>query len=58
MIAGGPSKLELFDYKPKLQERNGKPIPQSFVEGKRFAFMQGVPSKVQAISAKCQSSYP
>ena len=38
-MAGGPSQLELFDYKPKLQELNGKPIPQSYVEGKRFAFM-------------------
>src|SRR5690348_15887188 len=35
-MAGGPSQLELFDYKPKLAEINGKPIPQSFVEGKRF----------------------
>ncbi|HYE31372.1 MAG TPA: DUF1501 domain-containing protein [Methylomirabilota bacterium] len=38
-MAGGPSQLELFDYKPKLVELNGKPIPQSFIEGKRFAFM-------------------
>src|SRR5262245_48062115 len=38
-MAGGPSQLELFDYKPKLIELNGKPIPQSFIEGKRFAFM-------------------
>src|SRR6186713_471516 len=38
-MAGGPSQLELFDYKPKLQELNGEPIPQSFIEGKRFAFM-------------------
>jgi hypothetical protein len=38
-MAGGPSQLELFDYKPKLAELNGQPIPQSFIEGKRFAFM-------------------
>ena len=38
-MAGGPSQLELFDYKPKLQELNGKPIPESYVAGKRFAFM-------------------
>ncbi len=38
-MAGGPSQLDLFDYKPKLIELNGQPIPQSFVEGKRFAFM-------------------
>jgi hypothetical protein len=38
-MAGGPSQLELFDYKPKLRELNGQPIPESFIKGKRFAFM-------------------
>src|SRR5207302_11030373 len=38
-MAGGPSQLELFDYKPRLQELNGKPIPESYVKDKRFAFM-------------------
>ena len=38
-MAGGPSQLELFDYKAKLVELNGQPIPESFIAGKRFAFM-------------------
>ncbi len=38
-MAGGPSQLDLFDYKPELSARSGQPIPASFVEGKRFAFM-------------------
>ncbi len=38
-MAGGPSQLELFDYKPKLIELNDKPIPDSYLKGKRFAFM-------------------
>src|SRR5688572_9558393 len=38
-MAGGPSQLELFDYKPRLIELNGQPIPDSYIEGKRFAFM-------------------
>jgi len=38
-MAGGPSQLELFDYKPKLQQLNGQTVPPSFVEGKRFAFI-------------------
>src|SRR5688572_864330 len=38
-MAGGPSQLEMFEHKPKLSELNGQPIPASFVEGKRFAFM-------------------
>jgi hypothetical protein len=39
-MAGGPSQLELFDYKPKLQQLDGQVIPQSYVEGKRFAFLK------------------
>ena len=38
-MAGGPSQLELFDCKPKLQALHGKPIPDEFIKGKRFAFM-------------------
>ena len=38
-MAGGPSQLELFDYKPRLVELNGQEIPKSYIEGKRFAFM-------------------
>jgi hypothetical protein len=38
-MAGGPSQLELFDHKPKLNELNGQPIPDEFIKGKRFAFM-------------------
>jgi hypothetical protein len=39
-MAGGPSQLELFDPKPKLQELDGQVIPESFVAGKRFAFIK------------------
>lgn len=38
-MAGGPTQLETFENKPKLTEMNGQPIPDSFVKGKRFAFM-------------------
>src|SRR5262249_41589250 len=38
-MAGAPSQLELFDPKPKLVEYDGKPMPDEFVKGKRFAFM-------------------
>ena len=38
-MAGGPSQFELFDYKPELQKWHGQPIPESFIKGKRFAFM-------------------
>jgi len=44
-MAGGPSQLELFDYKPKLNELNGQPIPDEFIKGKRFAFMDTFSAK-------------
>jgi len=43
-MAGGPSQLDMFTPKPTLNELSGKPIPQSFIEGKRFAFLKGTPS--------------
>ena len=39
-MAGGPSQLDLFDEKPKLRELNGQVIPESYVKGKRFAFIK------------------
>src|SRR3954449_9440035 len=44
-MAGGPSQLELFDYKPKLVELNGQQIPESYVAGRRFAFMSSFAGK-------------
>lgn len=38
-MAGGPSQLEMLDFKPELQKRHDQPIPESFIKGKRFAFM-------------------
>lgn len=42
-MVGAPSQLELFDYKPDLNTLDGKECPQSFLEGKRFAFINGTP---------------
>ncbi len=39
-MEGGPSQLDLLDYKPKLAEMNGQTTPPSLLEGKRFAFME------------------
>src|SRR6266481_2896850 len=39
--AGGPSHLETFDYKPKLAEMHGKPMPESFTKGQQIAQLQG-----------------
>jgi hypothetical protein len=42
-MAGAPSQLELFDYKPELKRLDGEDCPASFLAGKRFAFISGVP---------------
>ncbi|MGD9636795.1 MAG: DUF1501 domain-containing protein, partial [Pirellulales bacterium] len=42
-LDGAPSQLELFDYKPQLQALHGQDCPREFLEGKRFAFIRGVP---------------
>ena len=39
--AGGPSHLETFDYKPKLVEMSGKPMPESLTKGQQIAQLQG-----------------
>jgi hypothetical protein len=41
-MEGGPSHLDLFDYKPKLQQLDGEPMPMSLLEGKKFAFMENM----------------
>lgn len=40
-MAGGPSHLETFDYKPKLAEMDGQPMPESFTAGQPIAQLQG-----------------
>ncbi len=39
-MAGAPSQLDLFDYKPKLAEWEGKPLPPSIIGGQRYAFIR------------------
>src|SRR5256886_4036516 len=42
-MAGAPSQLELFEYKPQLAKFDGQDCPASFLAGKRFAFLTGIP---------------
>jgi len=37
--SGGPSQLELFDYKPKLNELRGQDLPESIRNGQRLTGM-------------------
>jgi hypothetical protein len=38
-MAGGPSQLDLFDYKPMLNQRNGQDLPESIRMGQRLTGM-------------------
>ncbi len=40
-MAGGPSHLESFDPKPKLDALHGQPFPESFTAGQQLAQLQG-----------------
>src|ERR1041385_4736460 len=40
-MAGGPSHLETFDYKPKLAEMHKEAMPESVTKGKQIAQLQG-----------------
>lgn len=45
-MAGGPSHLETFDYKPLLAKLDGKLMPSSVTEGQPIAQLQGQELKV------------
>jgi hypothetical protein len=53
-MAGGPSHLETFDYKPKLEELNGKPMPKSFTEGQQIAQLQGQANNLKVLGPQHQ----
>ncbi len=46
-MAGGPSHLETFDYKPVLAKMDGQPMPDSFTQGQPIAQLQGKELKCQ-----------
>lgn len=39
-MAGAPSQLDLFDYKPELVAYEGKPLPPSIIGDQRYAFIR------------------
>lgn len=42
-MAGAPSQLDLLEYKPELNKRNGEECPEELTQGERFAFIKGRP---------------
>lgn len=39
-MAGGPSQLDLFDFKPDLAKLEGEPLPPSVIQDQRYAFIE------------------
>ena len=42
-MAGAPSQLEMFDYKPELVKLHNQECPESLLQGRKFAFIRGRP---------------
>ena len=46
-MAGGPSHLESFDFKPELKKIHGEPFPESFTKGQQLAQLQNATLKAR-----------
>jgi hypothetical protein len=46
-MAGGPSHLESFDFKPELKRIHGQPFPESFTKGQQLAQLQNMVLKAR-----------
>src|SRR5213080_1435506 len=46
-MAGGPSHLESFDWKPELKKINSQPFPESFTKGQQLAQLQNTELKAR-----------
>jgi len=49
-MAGAPSQLDLFDYKPELRKRFKQPLPESITQGQRVTAMTKGKAKLVAPS--------
>src|SRR5919197_1059013 len=45
-LEGGPSQLDLFDPKPRLNELHGQALPESMTKNVRFAFIQKAGARI------------
>ena len=50
-MSGGPSQLDLFDYKPLLNKRNGEQLPDSVRGGQRLTGMSGNQSSIPLVGS-------
>ena len=52
--SGGPSQMELFDYKPRLKEYAGTDLPDSVRGGQRLTGMSASQAKFPVVPSKFQ----
>ena len=50
--SGGPSQMELFDYKPKLRDFAGQNLPDSIRNGQRLTGMSASQSSFPVVPSK------
>src|SRR5438046_6220930 len=50
--SGGPSQMELFDYKPRLKDFQGKDLPDSIRKGQRLTGMSSTQSSFPVVPSK------
>ena len=50
--SGGPSQIELFDYKPRLTEFQGTDLPESVRQGQRLTAMSATQSAFPVVPSK------
>ncbi len=51
-MAGGPSHLETFDWKPELKRIHDQPFPESYTKGQQLAQLQNTVLKARGSFAK------
>lgn len=49
--SGGPSQIDLFDYKPTLNDQQGKELPESIRQGQRLTGMSGNQSSLPLVGS-------
>lgn len=54
--AGAPSQLDLFNHRPELNKLDGKALPESLLEGVRFAFIEKESARLMAARRKFRQS--
>lgn len=50
-MSGGPSQLDLYDYKPTLEKMHGEQLPDSVRAGQRLTGMSGNQSSIPLVSS-------